>query len=61
MSGTLYNITRHHILVNWPFGNLNQANSAWMNNHKRSKVWDEITYPFPNFQQLQHLSLEMDR
>ena len=24
-------------------------NPAWMNNHMLSKVWDEITYPFPNF------------
>ena len=22
---------------------------AWISNHKPSKVWDEITYPFPNF------------
>ena len=23
--------------------------SAWKSNHASSKVWDEITYPFPNF------------
>ena len=23
--------------------------SAWISNHMSSKVWDEITYPFPNF------------
>ena len=22
---------------------------AWINNHMPSKTWDEITYPFPNF------------
>ena len=22
---------------------------VWINNHTPSKVWDEITYPFPNF------------
>ena len=22
---------------------------AWRSNHMPSKVWDEITYPFPNF------------
>ena len=22
---------------------------AWISNHKSSNVWDEITYPFPNF------------
>ena len=22
---------------------------SWMNNHMSSKVWDKITYPFPNF------------
>ena len=22
---------------------------AWINNHIKYKVWDEITYPFPNF------------
>ena len=22
---------------------------AWMSNHTSSKVWDEITYPFLNF------------
>ena len=22
---------------------------AWMNNHMPSKMWDEIIYPFPNF------------
>ena len=22
---------------------------AWVNNHISSKVWDEIAYPFPNF------------
>ena len=22
---------------------------AWISNHMSSKVWDEITYPFPNF------------
>ena len=22
---------------------------AWISNHMPSKVWDEITYPFPNF------------
>ena len=23
--------------------------TAWISNHMPSKVWDEITYPFPNF------------
>ena len=23
--------------------------SAWISNHTLSKVWDEIIYPFPNF------------
>ena len=23
--------------------------SAWINNHMASKVWDEIAYPFLNF------------
>ena len=22
---------------------------AWISNHMHNKVWDEITYPFPNF------------
>ena len=22
---------------------------AWISNHTPSKMWDEITYPFPNF------------
>ena len=22
---------------------------AWINNHMQSKMWDEISYPFPNF------------
>ena len=22
---------------------------AWISNHMSSNVWDEITYPFPNF------------
>ena len=30
---------------------------AWINNHMPSKVWDEITYPFPNFNR----SLGMDK
>ena len=25
------------------------AATAWISNHIPSKVWDEITYPFPNF------------
>ena len=25
------------------------SSPAWISNHKPSKVWDEITYPFPNF------------
>ena len=28
---------------------LTWINSAWMRNHMPSKVWDEITYQFPNF------------
>ena len=31
--------TQRH-LVYWP---------AWISNHMSSKVWDEITYPYPNF------------
>ena len=31
---------------------------AWMNNHMPCKMWDEITYPFPNFN---HWSLGMDK
>ena len=23
--------------------------AAWLSNHIRYKVWDEIAYPFPNF------------
>ena len=26
-----------------------QRYQAWMNNHMPNEVWDEITYPFPNF------------
>ena len=22
---------------------------AWKNNHSQNKMWDKITYPFPNF------------
>ena len=24
-------------------------NPVWISNHELSKVWDEISYPFPNF------------
>ena len=35
--------------------------TAWISNHLPSKVWDEITYPFSNFQWLHHWSLDMDK
>ena len=32
------------------FTNMDQTlNPAWISNHTPSKVWDEITYPFLNF------------
>ena len=33
-----------------PFTNMDQLLSlAWISDHMPSKVWDELTYPFPNF------------
>ena len=43
------------------------AFNAWISNHKSSKVLDEITYPFLNFnsaifeEQYNHWSLGMDK
>ena len=34
---------------------------AWISNHMPCKVWDEITYPILNFQQLHCWSLGMDK
>ena len=34
---------------------------AWINNHLRYTVWDEITYPFPNFNGCNRWSLGMDK
>ena len=34
---------------------------AWKSNHMPSKVWDEITYPFPNIKGCNHWSLGMDK
>ena len=33
------------LLLTW----FNFTNLAWVSNHMPGKVWDEITYPFPNF------------
>ena len=33
---------------------------AWINNHIHNKMWDEITYPFSNFNSTNIGSLEMD-
>ena len=34
---------------------------AWMSNHLPSKMWDEIIYPFPNFNGSTIGSLGMDK
>ena len=34
---------------------------VWINNHIPSKMWDEISYPFPKFQWLHHQNLGMDK
>ena len=34
---------------------------AWISNHMPSKVWYEITYPFPNFNGCRHWSMGMDK
>ena len=32
-----------------PFTNMDESHSTWVSNHMPNKVWDEISYPFPNF------------
>ena len=34
--------------------------SAWINNYIHHKLWDEITYLFPNFKWCNRLNLVMD-
>ena len=34
---------------------------AWISNHMPSKVWDEITYPFPKLQRCNRWSFGMDK
>ena len=34
--------------------------AAWISNHMPNKMWDGITYAFPNLQQVDYCSLGMD-
>ena len=44
-------ITFHTIIWNWFTGvpSIPMAWLVWISNHMPSKEWDEITYPYPNF------------
>ena len=41
------NVSRIMMTPGAPFTNM--VIPAWISNHMTNKVWDEITYPFPNF------------
>ena len=41
-------VSKSIVQVSWGSHGLTLM-SAWIRNHMPSKVWDEITYPFPNF------------
>ena len=42
-------VTKEPCLLGGPFTNSLTLITAWINNSMLSKVWDEITHPFPNF------------